>query len=209
MSLTSAEVAPDWLDVSRETLERLREFCDLVRKWSPAINLVSRADLGQLWQRHLLDSAQLFDHAPKDARRWADLGSGGGFPGIVIAILAQAKHRALDLHLVESDLRKATFLAQAARILSLNVTLHRSRIDDLAPLQADVLTARALAPLPVLCAHAHRHLAATGLALFPKGEGVEAELLACQGTWQMAVVREPSRTRPDGVILKIRDLRHV
>ena len=205
-----AETAvPDWLDVSRETHDRLLEFCALLRKWNPAINLVSKADIAQLWHRHLLDSAQLFDLVPRSAALWADLGSGGGFPGIVVAILAQQHNPGLTVHLVEADRRKATFLAQAIRLLGLTSVLHVERIDRLAPFGADVVSARALAPLPQLCGLADRHLAPTGLALFPKGEGVDAEVQACTGIWQMAVERVPSRLRTEAVVLKISGLRHV
>ena len=203
------EAAPDWLDVSRETVERLQRFGDLVRKWNPAINLVSKADVDLLWQRHILDSAQLFEFAPDKASRWADLGSGGGFPGIVIAILAREKNPGLEVHLVEADRRKAAFLAQAIRLLDLPTVLHVARIEALAGLGADIVSARAVALLPVLCGHAIRHLAPGGMALFQKGEAAEAEVASCQGIWQMDVARAPSRTGAAGVILKIRNLQHV
>jgi 16S rRNA (guanine527-N7)-methyltransferase len=208
MTLGVTETIPDWLDVSRETEERLAAFAALVRKWNPAINLVSKTDAGQIWQRHILDSAQLFALAPQ-ARLWADLGSGGGFPGLVIAILARQHNPGLSVHLMEADRRKATFLAQAIRQLDLTAVLHVTRIDELQPLGADVVSARALAPLPLLCGLAQRHLAVGGVALFPKGEGVAAELRDCAGLWQMEVTQIPSLTRADGVILKIRGLRHV
>ena len=209
MTLGAETSVPDWLDVSRETHDRLLEFCALVRKWNPAINLVSKTDVAQLWHRHLLDSAQLFELVPRGAALWADLGSGGGFPGIVVAILAQQHDPGLTVHLVEADRRKATFLAQAIRLLGLTSVLHVERIDRLAPLAADVVSARALARLPQLCGLADRHLAPTGLALFPKGEGVDFELQACIGIWQMAVERVPSRLRNEAVVLKITGLRHV
>ena len=200
---------PAWLDVSRETMDRLTVFCDLVRKWTPAINLVSKADAADLWQRHLLDSAQLYALAPADAVVWADLGSGAGFPGLVIAILARQHNPGLQVHLVESDHRKATFLAQAMRHLAVSAVLHVDRIEAVPPLAADVISARALAPLPLLCGHMQRHAARSGVALFPKGKAVAAELAACATLWQMNVERWPSRTRPDGVVLKISGLRHV
>ena len=209
MSLRAASEIPDWLDVSRETLERFAVLEALIRKWTPAINLVSKADVGQLWDRHILDSAQLFEMATEEVRIWADLGSGSGFPGIVIAILARQRHPELAVHLVEADRRKASFLAQAIRHLDLRCVLHVARIESLPPLAADIVSARALATLPELCRYAHRHLSAAGTALFMKGEGVDAEILACGTSWQMALERQQSRTRPGGVILKIKDLRHV
>lgn len=200
---------PDWLDVSRETFDRLVQFCDLVRKWTPSINLVSKTDVADLWQRHLLDSAQLYAMAPAEATLWADLGSGGGFPGIVIAIIASQHNPAITVHLVEADRRKAVFLAQAIRQFKLSAVLHVNRIDRVPPLAADVISARGLAPLPLLCGHLQRHCALSGVALFPKGEAVAAELQSCEGLWQMQVERHPSRTRPGGVILKIRGVQHV
>lgn len=209
MTSAAGEAVPDWLDVSRETLDHLAAFSDLVRKWSPAVNLVSKGDLARLSQRHILDSAQLFSLAPDTATRWADLGSGAGFPGIVIAILARQHNPGLTVHLVEADRRKASFLAQVIRQLDLTSVLHVDRIESVAPLAADVVSARALAPLPLLCGLAQRHLAASGLGLFMKGEAAEAELLACAAIWRMEVERQPSRTRAEGVILMVRELRHV
>jgi 16S rRNA (guanine527-N7)-methyltransferase len=208
MTLGVAGAVPDWLDVSRETIERLGAFCALVERWTPAINLVSKADSVALWERHLLDSAQLFRLAPPVAS-WADLGSGGGFPGLVIAILARQHRPQMMVNLVEADRRKAAFLAQAIRTLEVNAALHVARIDSLAPLRAEVVSARALAPLPQLCGMVHRHLSASGVALLPKGEGVQEELRACAGLWQMEVTQVPSLTRAEGVILQIRGLRHV
>lgn len=209
MTLGNLAAIPDWLDVSRETVARLEQFCALVRKWNPAINLVSKADVASLWQRHVLDSAQIFDLAPQQARIWADLGSGGGFPGIIIAILAAERNAGLRVHLIEADRRKASFLAQAIRQLGLATVLHVERVEKVRALGADVVSARALAPLNALCDLAVTQLSPSGLALFPKGEGVEAELQSCEGKWQMAVERVASRTRPEGVILKISGLRHV
>jgi 16S rRNA (guanine527-N7)-methyltransferase len=113
------------------------------------------------------------------------------------------------VHLVEADRRKAAFLAQAIRTLEVNAALHVARIDSLAPLRAEVVSARALAPLPQLCGMVQRHLSAGGVALLPKGEGVQEELRACAGLWQMEVTQVPSLTRAEGVILQIRGLRHV
>ena len=209
MTAELSKIFPDWLDVSRETSERLAAFAALVQKWSAAINLVSKADLAQLWDRHILDSAQLFDLSPPEAASWADLGSGAGFPGIVIAILARQHRPKLQIHLIDSDLRKATFLGEAARRLDLTLQVHRCRIDSLAPLGADVVSARALAPMPVLCGLAQRHLAPTGVALFLKGANVAPELDACEGAWQMDAALLPSRTNGGGTIVKIRGLQHV
>jgi 16S rRNA (guanine527-N7)-methyltransferase len=194
------------LNVSRETTARLDSYAALLAKWNPAINLVAKSTLPDLWTRHILDSAQLLDLAPKGARHWADLGSGGGFPGLVIAILAAEKAPTLRVTLVESDLRKATFLSTVVRECGLTTTVCAERIESLPPLRADVLTARALAPLDGLLAHAERHLAEGGIAIFPKGATHEAELASALEHWRFSVQKHPSRTDSDAVLLVIGDI---
>ena len=130
-------------NVSRETLDRLLTFQSLVRKWNPAINLVSRADLSDLWGRHILDSVQIFDLLPPNASIWCDFGSGGGFPGLVVAILAKEKAPALKTVLIESDKRKSVFLRQVVNDLGLNAKVLSERIDEASPQSADVVSARA------------------------------------------------------------------
>lgn len=200
---------PDWLDASADTIDRLDQFVGLVRKWNPAINLVSKKSLPGLWDRHVLDSAQLFSQMPGAASHLADLGSGGGFPGMVLAILAAEKLPALRVTLVEADRRKATFLSEAARHLSLRCTVVAERIEDLPPLRADVLTARALAPLTGLCGFAHRHLAPDGLALFAKGAQVESEIAEARKSWSFRLNRVPSKSDQDATILSLCEIRHV
>lgn len=194
---------PDDGDVSRETLDRLQTYEALIRAWNPRINLVSASTLAALWTRHFGDSAQLFGLAPENARLWADLGSGGGFPGLVIAILAAEARPTLSVTLVESDQRKAAFLATAARTLGLSVVVRAERIETLPPLGADVLSARALAPLDTLLGYAERHLAPGGVALFPKGATVDAELAHALEHWRFSYQKEPSKTAADGVVLII------
>ena len=194
---------PDDGDVSRETLDRLQTYEALIRAWNPRINLVSASTLAALWTRHFGDSAQLFGLAPEGARLWADLGSGGGFPGLVIAILAAEARPTLSVTLVESDQRKAAFLATAARTLGLSVVVRAERIETLPPLGADVLSARALAPLDTLLGYAERHLAPGGVALFPKGATVDAELAHALEHWRFSYQKEPSKTAADGVVLII------
>jgi 16S rRNA (guanine527-N7)-methyltransferase len=201
---TEASVAG--LGVSRETLTDLHAFEALVQRWSPAINLVSKGSLSQLWSRHVEDSAQIFAACPKDARTWADLGSGGGFPGIVVAVLAKELKPELRLTLVESDLRKATFLRQAAQALRLDVTVLSSRAETIPPLQADVLSARALAPLSDLLGYAERHLAAGGTAIFPKGAQYAAEILEARKSRSFEFDLHPSLSEADAAILVIRNI---
>ena len=200
---------PDWLDVSRETFERLQSFVALVEKWNPAINLISKSGIPLLWQRHVLDSAQLFDFASQNTKTWCDLGSGGGFPGIVIAILAQEKLPELRLTLVESDRRKSVFLTEAARQLGLNLAVATCRIEDLAPQAADIVSARALAPLDVLCGYAARHLNALGTAIFPKGAAAADEIRDAKKSWVFDLTEMRSRTDANAAVLVLKGLRHV
>lgn len=205
--MTSAtEVSVAGLDVSRETFAALQQYEELVRRWTPAINLVSKATLPDLWDRHIVDSAQIFALCPFSATSWADLGSGGGFPGVVIAILAKQLKPDLRVTLVESDLRKATFLRQAAQTLALPVTVRSSRIEVLDPLNAEVISARALAPLADLLAYADRHLAAGGVAVFPKGARYAEELAEAQKTWAFDVDAQQSLSDADAAILVIRNI---
>lgn len=199
---------PDWLDVSRETEERLHGLCELVKKWNPAVNLVAKSTVSDLWQRHLLDSAQLFALCPAHARAWLDLGSGAGFPGLVIAILADQHQADLVVTLVESDRRKAVFLTEAARTLHLRVKVICERIEELTPQGADVISARALSSLANLCDHAFRHLKPDGICLFPKGANAAAEIAEARSLWQFEVESHGSRTDTSASILVLKDVRH-
>lgn len=192
--------------VSRETVAALEVYEALVRRWNPAINLVSMASLVHMRERHTADSVQLMTWCPETARHWVDLGSGGGFPGLVIAILAREIVPDLRVTLVESDARKATFLRQAASELRLPVTVITNRIESLPPLEADVISARALAPLPDLLDYAHRHLRRDGVAIFPKGERYSSELAEARTTWRFAAEEHPSLTDTRSAILVIRKI---
>ncbi|SEM50051.1 16S rRNA m(7)G-527 methyltransferase [Gemmobacter aquatilis] len=197
------------LDVSRETLAKLEIYVEMLRKWNVAINLVAKSTLEDLWQRHIVDSAQLAEHFGDVTGTWLDLGSGGGLPGLVLAIIAQGQGRDLHFHLVESDLRKATFLRQVAQRLELPVTVSAVRIESLAPQNADVISARALAPLKVLCSHAARHMAADGFAIFPKGSHAAAEIDEARAIWDFTVETYPSLTNADAEVIKVKNIRHV
>ncbi len=204
-----APAFPDWLAVSSDTAARLAVFAALVEKWNPAINLVSKASLPMLWERHILDSAQLFVFATRHRRVWVDLGSGAGFPGVIIAILAADVHPDLKVILIEADQRKATFLDQAIRTLGLTTVLHRGRVETIAPLNADIVSARALAPLDGLCGLAVRHLAADGIAVFPKGAQADDELVIARQHWRFNLTRHASRTEACATILELKDIIHV
>lgn len=190
-------------NVSRETEDRLARFESLIRKWNPAINLVARSTLDALRSRHFLDSAQIFDLTATTSGHWVDLGSGGGFPGIIIAILAADERPGLTVTLVESDQRKAAFLATVTRELGLSVQILPERIESAPPLAADILSARALAPLTTLLSHVERHLAPGGTAIFPKGGNHQAEIDQALEHWTFSYQKEPSKTDAAGVILII------
>jgi 16S rRNA (guanine527-N7)-methyltransferase len=194
------------INVSRETLEALRRFEALVVRWNSAINLVSKASLPHVWSRHILDSAQVFALCPPRATSWADLGSGGGFPGLVVAVLACELKPDLQISLVESDQRKATFLRQAAQELKLPVKVVSQRIDSVPPLNVDVLSARALASLADLLQFAERHLAPGGTAIFPKGARYAEEIVEARKTWAFDVDVTPSHSEPEAAILVIRNI---
>jgi 16S rRNA (guanine527-N7)-methyltransferase len=196
-------------DVSRETNERLALYAALLRAWNPKINLVSRQTLADLETRHFFDSAQLLELAPAHSTTWADLGSGGGFPGLVIAILAADRRPALHVTLVESDQRKAVFLRTVAQRAGVSVTVLADRIENIPPLGTDVLSARALAPLATLLDHANRHLRPGGTALFPKGATWRAEVDEALERWRFDCENLPSATSPDGAILRIGEIDRV
>ncbi len=188
-------------DVSREAGEKLAAYEALIREWNPRINLVAPNDLPRLRERHVRDCAQLAPLLPPGVL--GDLGSGGGLPGLVLAIL-----RDDPVHLVESDRRKSAFLLEAARRLALpHVTIHARRIEAVALPPLAALTARALAPLSELLPHAHRLLAPGGVAVFPKGRNAEAELTQAAAGWLMQVERFPSATDPDSTILRLTEVR--
>lgn len=191
------------LDVDSSLQHRLRDFLGLLCRWNRRINLVADAPAETLWERHVIDSLQLVPLLPPEPAPLLDIGSGAGFPGLVLAAATGQ-----ETHLVESDRRKAAFLGEAARVLALsNVWIHAVRIEALPPTGARVVTARALAPLPILLSHAWLHLAQGGVALFPKGRAAEQELTVAAVDWTMRVERFPSWTDPAATILRLGDIR--
>lgn len=196
------------MDVSRETLLRLEEFSALVRKWNKAINLISKGTVDDIWDRHVVDSFQIYELGG-DGPRWVDLGSGGGFPGLVVAILAHEKHPDRKVTLVEADQRKATFLREAARATGVQAEIVCQRIEMMPPLQADVLSARALAPLTDLLDFTERHRRDGGRSLFPKGEQHRQEIAEAEKTWHFEPVIHPSSTNASSVIVEVRSLSRV
>lgn len=192
--------------VSRETIARLTRFVALLGKWNPKINLVSAATLPEVWTRHILDSLQVYDLAGVADGHWVDLGTGGGFPGLVAAIVATEEAPDLRVTLVESDQRKAAFLATVLRETGVAADLRAERIEAVPPLAATILSARALAPLDRLLHHAARHLAPGGRALFPKGQSHAEEIAEALASWRFRVQKHPSRTDSQAVILEIGDI---
>jgi 16S rRNA (guanine527-N7)-methyltransferase len=186
--------------VSRETLDRLETYHRLLKKWQKAINLVGPKTVADAWARHFLDSAQLYEMAPERVRTgvWLDMGAGAGFPGLVIAILG-AKH----VHLVESDLRKATFQREVIRATGAPATVHAVRMETLQPFPVDVITARAFAPLEKLLEMAYPFWGEDVVGLFPKGRDVELELTQATKYWKMSSELLESRTDKDARILRI------
>ncbi len=187
------------LPVSRETEERLRAYADLLVKWQARINLVGPATLPDLWRRHMLDSAQLAAHLP--AGPILDLGSGAGFPGLVLAIV-----RGGPVHLVESDARKGAFLREAARITGAEAVVHTQRIERLEPFPVAAITARALAPVAQLLDWAAPFLQQGVHCLFLKGRSCEEELTQAAEHWKITAERIPSVTDPSGIILHLSEV---
>lgn len=190
-------------DVSRETMERLQAYENIVGKWTPKINLVSRDSVKSLWDRHILDSVQVYNAAPKGFEHWVDLGSGGGFPGIVVAILSQEEAQPARITLVESDARKCVFLRTALRETGAKATVLQGRIEEVPRLEADVLSARALADLSTLLGFAERHMGTGGTALFPKGVKWREEVAAAKTIWNFDVDVVTSVLEADAAILSI------
>ncbi|TVR96301.1 MAG: 16S rRNA (guanine(527)-N(7))-methyltransferase RsmG [Rhodospirillales bacterium] len=183
-------------------LPRLQRYLDLLISWQARINLVGRATLHDPWRRHFLDSAQLVPWLPPGRPVVIDLGSGAGFPGLVLAMLTEA-----DVHLVESDQRKCVFLHEVARATGTALTVHNQRIEALRGLAGDVVTARACAPLARLLDYAAPLLRPAGCCLFLKGRTLATELTEAAESWIIRTDQRPSLTDPAGAILKVEALR--
>jgi 16S rRNA (guanine527-N7)-methyltransferase len=184
--------------------ERLTLFASLVETWSARINLVSKRDMPLIWSRHVEDSLALVPHIPAGTARAIDLGSGAGFPGLVLAI-----ETGIPFTLIESDTRKSVFLREAARLTGAPVTVINGRIEGANIAPAPLITARALAPLPQLLGLAAPLLAPGGVCLFPKGRDVQVELTAAAPLWHMEVAQYSSPLDEAACLLKISELRHV
>ena len=193
--------------VSRETQQRLETFVALLLQWQQKTNLISPATIPNLWTRHVADSLQLINLAP-NAKVWVDFGAGGGFPAIPVAC-ALAERPGAQVHLVESNGKKAAFLREAIRATGVPAVVHQKRIEDCGDSfgdKVDVVSARALAPLKILCDQAFPLIARGAVGLFPKGQDVAAELTEAAKYWRIEAETVPSRTSPEGCIVVVKGL---
>lgn len=188
-------------NVSRETLRRLAIYVDLLVAWNQRINLVGPRTLGDVWRRHILDSAQLQPLLPASARTLVDLGSGAGLPGLILAILGFP-----TVHLVEADGRKCAFLREAARVTGTTIVLHAKRFEEISGFAGDVITARACAPLPKLLDHAAPFIGCHSILLFLKGQTLGEELTEARKGWNMRETLHPSVSDPSGTILRLEEV---
>jgi 16S rRNA (guanine527-N7)-methyltransferase len=203
----SAEIGG--IHVSRETFERLEHYLALLNKWNPRINLVSPTTLAEAWTRHFIDSAQIFNLAEGVSDNWVDMGTGGGFPGMVIAIISAELQSNRQITMIESDQRKCAFLRNVARETGVGVQVLSKRIDQVEPQNAGVVSARALASLPQLLGFAGRHMATDGIALFPKGRSWREEIAEARLSYSFQHEAIESKTNPEAVVLRIGEIEHV
>lgn len=195
--------------VPRETLDKLHAYLTLVGRWNQGINLVSKSSLEHGWSRHILDSAQLFFQVEATYGHWLDLGSGAGFPGLVVAILHYSMGKDITMTLIEADQRKAAFLMTASREFDLQTVIIADRIEKVKSQQADIISARALASLVKLLPLAKFHLADGGQALFLKGKNYLQEVEDAQKIWNFNLEITPSVTDAEAVVLKIWNIEDV
>jgi 16S rRNA (guanine527-N7)-methyltransferase len=188
-------------------MECMDSYLLLLMDWSSRMNLVGPSALAEFWDRHALDSAQLLDHAP-DARVWADIGAGAGFPGLVLAILLKDRP-GVTIHLIESMAKRCAFLRSVSVALNLPTQVHNARAESLKLSPVDVVTARACAPLPRLLEYAHPLLRSSVIGLFLKGKEAETELAEARKTWRFTASLIPSVSGTDGRIIRLERLGRV
>lgn len=196
------------IDVSRETIERLELFQDQLIKWNRSINLVSRSTIDQFWDRHVVDSAQLLSFCDHPAKKWVDLGSGGGLPGIVISTILKERSPSTKIVLIESDRRKSSFLLQMKVMLKLNIDVLPKRILDVSCQQTEFVSARALAPLNDLLGFMKHHGHADSIGVFPKGRTYMEEIENAKRRWEFDWEAYTSETDPEAKILKVTNLKY-
>lgn len=210
--ISGAEAFEKVFAVSRETIARLETYAGLLKRWQKTINLVAPSTLDDIWHRHFADSAQVFEHAPAAAINWVDLGSGAGFPGLVLAILAAERGGTRHI-LIESDTRKAAFLREVARETAVAVEIVAERIESAQTpdrvREINCVTARALAPLPRLLPLAAPYFGEATVGLFLKGREVAAELEEARRSWAFQSELISSVTDRDGRLLRLSALREI
>ena len=201
MDSVSRGVLGSRLGVSRETLDRFSVYGELLIKWQSAINLVSSNTIGDLWHRHFLDSAQIFSLLPPETKNILDIGSGAGFPGLVLALMG-----AKNVTLVESDTRKCMFLKEVLRETNSIANIENCRIESFTKSNFDVVTARALAPLDKLLVYAQPFFRAGTVGFFPKGRQFGSELASAKKHWQLKYSLVPSVTDTSGAIIVVEEM---
>ncbi|PLS22772.1 16S rRNA (guanine(527)-N(7))-methyltransferase RsmG [Neptunicoccus cionae] len=195
-------------DVSRETLEKLELYSNALLKWNPTINLVSKSTLDAAAVRHFADSMQLWQYR-KEFGTWVDIGSGAGFPGMVLAIIASDQAPESAFHFVESDARKSAFLRNVSRETGVKVKVHTQRIEDFDAVEADIVSARALAPLGDLLSLSKTFLKKDGICLYLKGQNCEHEVGGASRFWTFEAEQFASETDVNGTVLRVRDIERV
>jgi len=188
-------------DVSRETMDKFETYVALLKKWQKAINLVSKTTLPDVWERHVLDSFQILKYAPSTGGVWIDMGSGAGFPALIVAMASD-----FDVHVIESDQRKCQFMREVSRETSTPITIHTKRIDAVEPFPATVISARALASLEKLLEFADPFSTQETLLLYLKGQDVDAELTNAAKCWRMDSIKHQSLSSSEGSVLELRNV---
>ena len=194
------------IGVSRETCEKLHCYYGLLLEWNKKINLVSRKSIYSSWPRHFLDSAQLWRFAQKHTQRWLDFGSGAGFPGLVIGVVAQELKPKTEVILVEKNKKKVLFLKDVAQKLSLNVTILWGKVEEIEPLKADVISSRAFGPLRLLIEISYMHKNSRTISIFPKGKSFEREIQDSLKQWKFDVNKVDNILEKNSSILEIRNI---
>jgi 16S rRNA (guanine527-N7)-methyltransferase len=194
--------------VSYETIHKLSTYRDMLVEWNGKFNLVAASTLPHIWARHFLDSAQLMAFIPETALTLADMGAGAGFPGLVLALLAQDKKLPLHIHSIESTGKKADFLQAVIDALKLNVTVRRDRVENIRDLKVDIITARAMKALPELLKYANYLLHKDTICIFPKGRAAAEELTQARKYWTFTEEIHPSRSDDSGSVLVLSGLRY-
>lgn len=202
-------ICQNYINVSRETFEKLEKYVELVKKWQKSVNLISNTTINQIWERHICDSVQLIGFMDIDSNNFFDIGSGAGFPGLVLSIILSEKNPTAVVELVESDRKKCLFLNEVKRQLGLNVKISNQRIEKLDDNKYDVITSRALASLDKLFDYVYRFCNERTKLIFPKGENFESEILEAKEKWCFDYKVEISKTNEKAVVLIVENLHKI